>query len=108
MTGATRDKSGNTVLRFSLPGHQPFVLVRYEEGTIVPARLEIDTLVIEPDEKKMSCVYRLRLPVEPAVRVLEARLIFKDPQHSDPDEIKTVSIVEGRPRSGVKRGAGHG
>jgi len=106
--GAKRDKSGNTLLRFALPGHQPFVLVRYEEGTIVPARLELDTLVIEPDERKVSCVYRLRLPVEPAVRVLEARLIFKDPQKSEPDEIKTGSIVEGRPRSGVKRGAGHG
>ena len=56
MPGATRDKSGNTLLRFSLPGHQPFVLVRYEEGTIVPARLELDTLVIEPDERKVSCV----------------------------------------------------
>ena len=108
MPGATRDKSGNTLLRFSLPGHQPFVLVRYEEGTIVPARLELDTLVIEPDERKVSCVYRLRLPVEPAVRVLEARLIFRDPQKNEPDEIKTGSIVEGRPRSGVKRGTSHG
>jgi len=108
MTGAVRDKSGNTLLRFSLPGHQPYVLVRYEEGTIEPARLELDTLVIEPDERKVSCVWRLRLPVEPAVRVLEARLIFKDPQKSEPNEITTGGIVEGRPRSGVKRGTGHG
>jgi hypothetical protein len=108
MTGATWDKGGNTQLRFSLPGHQPFALVRYEEGAIVPARLELDTLVIEPDERKVSCVYRLRLPVEPAVLALEARLIFKDPQQGEPDEIKTVSIVDGRPRSGVKRGASHG
>jgi hypothetical protein len=108
MPGATRDKSGNTLLHFSLPGHQPFVLVRYEEGFIEPARLELDTLVIEPDERKVSCVYRLRLPAEPAVRILEARLIFKDPQKSEPDDIKTGSIVEGRPRSSVKRGTSHG
>ena len=74
----------------------------------MPARLELDTLVIEPDERKVSCVYRLRLPVEPAVRVLEARLIFKDPQQSEPDEIKTGSIIEGPQRAGVNRGTSHG
>jgi len=77
-TGAIQDKGGNTLLRFALPGHQPFVLVRYEDGAMVPAQAELDTLVIEPDEKIVSCVYRLRLPVEPVVRVLEARFIFKD------------------------------
>jgi len=108
MTGATRDKSGNTLLRFSLPCHQPYVLVRYEEGIIMPEPLRLDTLAIEPDERKVSCVYRLRLPAEPTVRVLEARLLFKDPQQSDSDKIKTVSSVDGRPRSGVKRGTSHG
>jgi len=109
LPGATRDKNGNTLLRFSLPGHQPFVLVRYEEGTIVPARLELDTLMIEPDEKKVSCVWRLRLPLEPAVRVLEARFIFKEPEVGEnAGKPGGRSPDVGRHRAGQERGARHG
>ena len=107
MIGATRDKGGNTLLRFALHGHQPFVLVRYEDGVIVPTQAEFDTLVIEPDEKKVSCVYRLRLPVEPAVRVLEARFIFKDPEagrvEGKPEDSSRVRV---RQHAGMTRGAG--
>jgi len=109
MSGATRDKSGNTLLRFALPGHQPFVLVRYEDGEMAPTQAELDTLVIEPDEKKVSCVYRLFLPEEPAVRVMEARLLFKDPDAGrDEGKPGSRSLDEGRQRAGENREAGHG
>ena len=109
MPGATRDKSGNTVLRFMLPGHQPFVLVRYEDGAMVPTQAELDTLVIEPDERKVSCVYRLLLTMEPAVRMLEARLIFKDPDAGrEKGKPGSRSLNEGRLRAGGSREAGHG
>jgi hypothetical protein len=109
MPGATRDKSGNTVLRFVLPGHQPFVLVRYEDGAMVPTQAELDTLVIEPDERKVSCVYRLLLTMEPAVRMLEARLIFKDPDAGrEKGKPGSRSLNEGRLRAGGSREAGHG
>jgi hypothetical protein len=109
MPGATRDRSGNTLLQFALPGHQPFVLVRYEDGAMVPTQAELDTLVIEPDEKKVSCVYRLLLPVEPAVRVLEVRLIFKDPQAGNHERnTGGRGQSEDRQRTGMTRGAGHG
>ena len=75
---ATRDVKGNTLLRFILPGHNPFVLVRYEEGQMTPIAASLDTIIIEPEAGKVSCVYRLLIPVEPAVRVLEARLIVND------------------------------
>jgi hypothetical protein len=109
MPGATRDKSGNALLRFSLPGHQPFVLVRYEDGAMVPTQAELDTLVIEPDERKVSCVYRLLLTMEPAVRMLEARLIFKDPDAGrEKGKPGSRSLNEGRLRAGGSREAGHG
>ena len=109
MPGATRDKSGSTLLRFTLPGHQPFVLVRYEDGAMVPTQAELDTLVIEPDEKKVSCVYRLLLPMEPAVRVLEARLIFKESEAVNDDrKSKSRNHDEARQRAGVIRGVGYG
>jgi hypothetical protein len=107
--GATRDRSGNTLLRFVLPGHQPFVLVRYEDGAMVPTQVELDTLVIEPDERKVSCVYRLLLTMEPAVRVLEARLIFEEPEVGEnAGKPGGRSHDEGRKHAGLKRGAGHG
>jgi hypothetical protein len=107
--GATRDRSGNTLLRFVLPGHQPFVLVRYEDGAMVPTQVELDTLVIEPDERKVSCVYRLLLTMEPVVRVLEARLIFKEPEIGEnTGKPGGRSHDEGRQHAGLKRGAGHG
>ena len=109
MPGATRDKSGNTVLRFVLPGHQPFVLVRYEDGAMAPTQAELDTLVIEPDERKVSCVYRLVLTMEPAVRMLEARLIFKNPDvGGDEGKPGSHSQIEGRQRAGAGQEAGHG
>jgi hypothetical protein len=68
-----------------------------------------DTLVIEPNEKKVSCVYRLLLPVEPTARVLEARLIFKDPQAGHHERnTGGRGQSEGRQRAGMTRGAGHG
>ena len=105
--GTARDRNGNTLLRFSLPGHQPFALVRYEEGLIAPERLRLDTLVIEPDERRVSCVYRLRLPMEPAVRKMEARLIFVDPQ-SARDKSNAGGPDKGTQRAGMNRGTRHG
>jgi hypothetical protein len=109
MPGTTRDKGGNTLLRFALPGHQPFVLVRYEDGAMAPTQAELDTLVIEPDEKKVSCVYRLLLPLEPAVRLLEARLIFKDTKAGRAESASgSRRPYEGRQCAGMTRGARHG
>jgi hypothetical protein len=75
--GAQRDEQGNTLLKLQLPGDLPFVLVRYEEGQIGELSAQLDTLIIEPDQRRLSCVWRATLDVEPEVRVLEARLLLK-------------------------------
>ncbi len=77
-SGTTKDDKANTILRFSLPGHTPYVLVRYENGVMLPMAVSLDTLVIEPEERRVSCVYRILLPLEPEIRILEARLIFNE------------------------------
>jgi hypothetical protein len=81
--GTTQDSAGNTLLKLRLPGHLPFVLVRFEEGPIGELAAKLDTVTIDttldPDnlDKKTSvvCVWRATLATQPAVRVLEARMI---------------------------------
>jgi hypothetical protein len=81
--GTVRDASGNTSLSFTLPGHLPFVLVRFEDGRIGELAARLDTLIIDtvPDaskpDKKISvvCVWRATVATEPGVRVLEARML---------------------------------
>ncbi len=75
--GAQQDQLGNTLLKLQLPGDLPFVLVRYEAGQIGELSARLDTLIIEPEQRRLSCVWRATLDVEPEVRVLEARLLLK-------------------------------
>lgn len=80
-----RDAAGNTCLSFSLPGHLPFVLVRFQDGRLGELAAKLDTLIIDaaPDagdpEKKLSvvCVWRATIATEPGVRVLEARMLSR-------------------------------
>jgi hypothetical protein len=64
-------------LRIILPGHVPFVLVRYEAGEIKEARAYLDTVFIEPEKKQVSLVWRTTVLTKPDVRVLEARMILR-------------------------------
>lgn len=64
-------------LKVILPGHVPFVLVRYEEGEIKEAKANLDTVFIEPDAKQVSLVWRSTILSEPEVRVTEARMILR-------------------------------
>ena len=83
--GAAKDESGNTCLSFSLPGHLPFVLVRFEDGRIGELAAKLDTLIIDTSRdasnpaKKTSvvCVWRATVASEPVVRVLEARMLTR-------------------------------
>jgi len=73
-------------LSFTLPGHTPYVLVRFETGDIGPAPAHLDTLIIDPDKRLVTLAWRTTVAVDPEVRVLEARLIRKE----DRDELSTA------------------
>ena len=73
--GACLDSEGNTVLRLALPGHQPFLLVRYEEGKMVPTALELDTVNVDLEKASLVLVWRCVLPMKPGIRVVEARMM---------------------------------
>ncbi len=90
--GAQRDRQGNTLLKLQLPGDLPFVLVRYEEGQIGELSAQLDTLIIEPEAHRLSCVWRATLDAESEVRVLEARLLLK------PQREALIARMEPQPR----------
>lgn len=81
--GASCDGNGNTRLAFRLPGHLPFVLVRFADGQLGELAAKLDTLTIEADLPSSSpesamqivCIWRATVASTPAVRVLEARML---------------------------------
>ena len=73
---AKRDAKGNTQLSLALPGHLCFVLVRYDNGAIGELAARLDTLLIEPEQRRIACVWRATVAQQPAVRALEARMIL--------------------------------
>jgi hypothetical protein len=84
-TGTAQDAFGNTVLKFALPGHLPFVLVRFEDGRIGELAARLDTVIVDvapdannPDKKPaVVCVWRATVASEPVIRVLEARMLSR-------------------------------
>lgn len=84
--GTTQELSGNTCLSLTLPGHLPFVLVRFQDGRIGELEAKLDTLIIDTSahtsdpQKKIAvvCVWRATVAAEPDVRVLEARMLSHD------------------------------
>lgn len=84
--GTMQEASGNTSLSLTLPGHLPFVLVRFQDGRIGELEAKLDTLIIDTSsstndpQKKIAvvCVWRATVASEPDVRVLEARMLSHD------------------------------
>lgn len=60
-------------IHFSLPEHLAFVLLRFTDGVIVPARMNLDTLHIDADKLDVSACWRFLLPKSAPIRVMEAR-----------------------------------
>lgn len=92
---ATQDASRNVRLTLRLPGHLPFALVRFENGSIGELEARLDTVLIDPEQRKVSCVWRATLARQPRVRVLEMRMI----EGADIDAMATDSAAshgEGR------------
>ena len=79
------DAAGNALLTFALPGHLPFVLVRFEDGRIGELAAKLDTVIVDvaptpnSPRKKPSvvCVWRATVACSPDVRVLEARMLSR-------------------------------
>lgn len=73
--GTTQDADGNTVLSLDLPGNLPYLLVRYVSGEMTTMPMLLDTLNVDLDQRSLVMVWRMILPLEPGLRVLEARYV---------------------------------
>jgi len=60
------------ILRCRLPGHRPYILIRLNQGALVPKPLPIDTLIVDMAAKKIITVHHACIPLDADVRVLEA------------------------------------
>lgn len=61
------------IVRTTLPGHRPFVLLRMAEGQLIPLKLNPDTIVIDTEKLQLFLTYRLVFEADLPVRVCEAR-----------------------------------
>jgi len=75
--GSRRDRHGNNVLRLVLPGNVVFASVRFENGAFSDLAAQLDTVVVDADEKTVSCVWRATVATMPNIRVIEARMLTK-------------------------------
>jgi hypothetical protein len=71
---AFQDAQGNTLARFALPGHEPFVLVRYPDGRKASVPLMTDTLILDLESASVTQVVRARLPRSEPIQGLEFRM----------------------------------
>lgn len=71
--GAKQDAAGNTVLTLTLPTNECYVVIRLESGELFAHSMAIDTVIAEPDERRLSIVWRTVLAHddELAVRAVE-------------------------------------
>lgn len=66
------------VIDFALPTHHLFALLRHESGVVLPFTMPLDTVTIDVDALEVGLVWRLVTGVEPRVRVMEARMEFRE------------------------------
>ena len=57
-----------------------FALLRHESGVLMPLRMKLDTVSIDADALEVGLVWRLVTGVAPAIRVIEARMEFREPE----------------------------
>ena len=65
---ATRSATGNMVLRFALPEQALFLLAAGDDGRLLVRRMVIDTVTIEPEERRVDLVWRALLPTDAGLR----------------------------------------
>ena len=72
--GTTLDPEGNTVLTLTLPSAECYVVIRLESGEFFTHAMAIDTVIVEPEGRRLSIVWRtiLARDDEVVVRVVEA------------------------------------
>ncbi|KVL70294.1 hypothetical protein WL80_24175 [Burkholderia ubonensis] len=61
------------LLKTRLPPHRAIAALRYISGAIVPVEMQLDTMLVDTDEMQILLTWRANFPLQPEVRVCEAR-----------------------------------
>lgn len=98
--GARRDDRGNTLLRLKLPGHSAHLFVRLLSGEMFEHPMSLDTVFIEPDERRVGLVWRAIIADDPdlPVRVLEAFTLSAEQRHELRQDIERMDELFRRAR----------
>jgi hypothetical protein len=72
--GVLRLEDGSGLIRFQLPDLCPFLFLVYESGEYLEVHLPLDTLLIEPDEGRVTLLHRTAFPEEDGPTQVELRL----------------------------------
>jgi hypothetical protein len=75
-SGLDRDGAGNAVLRVALPGLYPYLLMGSESGRLSYVTAVLDTLVVEPEEARVTLVFRASYPDRPQPLGVELGLVL--------------------------------
>jgi len=82
-------------LAFDLPVHLVYLLAEYETGSIVPVTMNIDTVFIEPDAKRVSLVWRALIPSKPEIHSLEGRMVLPENKAAQENVRTLTELVHG-------------
>ena len=62
------------LLRFTLPKYVMMILIRYQDGQMIPAPMILDTVLINVPENQAHLTWRVPFGKEKPIRVIEARM----------------------------------
>lgn len=89
--GAKSDANGNTLLTLRLPASECYVLVRLENGEMFTHPMVIDTVIVEPDERRLSLVWRtvIAKAADEPLRAVEAMTRTHAERDQDRQEVES-------------------
>ena len=95
--------AGDTELALVLPGHSCTLLVRMQNGTMFFHPMKIDTLIVEPEERIVSLVWRAVIEKTQELRAVDAHLHKRE----EADFMKHISVELDKMPSGKLEEALH-
>jgi hypothetical protein len=93
---AARLEGGHTVLRFELPKDRPFLVVKDAQGRFGATALNLDTVIIEPEEGSLLLTYRVAITREAGLQWA----VLKIQKPGEPDQL-------GAMKAWMEQGAAH-
>lgn len=112
--GAGTTARGDTVLNLRLPGHTATLLLRMDNGTMFFHPMKIDTLIVEPELRSVSIVWRAVFADSGDIRVAEARhhkefeADFTQQLQAALNAVPLDDLLEPQAKQGHHRRASHG